>query len=696
MPLLGKTKRFILCSALFAGSIALPFQNLHAETKSKWEPNFSLPRYYAPSTNLNGIVGLNTVPSARMDKKGTVRFGSGKDDPYYHAFIGFQLADPFYVSFRQTSQTDSIKDSPDSFHPGVDFKLRLLDETASRPAIAVGLDSAFGDKRMASEYLTFSKRYKNFDFTGGMAWGRLGSKGHIKNPLRAISDHFGNERDYNSFLESQDTNDWFTGEEIGFFGGVEYFSPIEGLSIKADYGANDYIGEQGIDYFDAPDPWSLSLNYKPLDNIDISAGTIGGETFMARLSMQDQLQAWVGKPYQDKERPPLHAPRKNNNAKSNNVLALSSFEPLGYQIGREAIHVANHSKADQEAIILPLKHKGLKGPVITLMRSDLEKAVLSNTASPDEIWHNAEIDKASSMSWMDLNENVNLKQRDHKGQFKLVLEQKVGLSESDAGFLYKTSGLIEAEKALPYGFLVGATGRVNIADNLRKLSLFRFRDPNPVRSDERDFAANRFGVDRLYGSFFKSLTPSTHMNISAGYLEKMFSGYGGEILYRPFGKTYAIGAEGWRVHKRDPDSRLAKDMDKNATHTGHLNLYYEMPNKTTTAYLKLGQYLREDRGATFGIQNNFDNGTKLEGFITSTNRRDADILGNRTHVFGGVRLSLPLGSFPFIPNGSEFRLYTEPFARDSGQILDIPQSLYEVTEPISSRHLHQSWKNFLE
>ena len=115
-----------------------------------------------------------------------------------------------------------------------------------------------------------------------------------------------------------------------------------------------------------------------------------------------------------------------------------------------------------------------------------------------------------------------------------------------------------------------------------------------------------------------------------------------------------------------------------------------------TAYLKLGQYLRTDVGGTFGLKNTFNNGSSLEGYVTITNQRDADILGNSTHAFGGIKFNLPLGNIPYVPSGSEIRFTTEPFARDSGQILDTPQPLYEITEPISYRSLSQSWTHLLD
>ena len=55
-------------------------------------------------------------------------------------------------------------------------------------------------------------------------------------------------------------------------------------------------------------------------------------------------------------------------------------------------------------------------------------------------------------------------------------------------------------------------------------------------------------------------------------------------------------------------------------------------------------------------------------------------------------LAVPLGSVKFVPEGSEARINVAPIGRDDGQILDKPLSLYEVTEPVSYRHLGRNWQ----
>lgn len=178
-----------------------------------------------------------------MDEEGTMRVGIATSDPYNHAFIGFQIAKPLYVNLRQSMLVSSITKEPSRVYPGMDIKLRIAKEGRYHPNIVFGMNSVLGHERFSSEYFALSKRYYDFDFTGGMAWGRLGSRGHIKNPLSNLTQHFDHDRD-STDENAASPSDWFTGEQIGFFGGVEYFTPLRGLSLKADFNADAYKGEK--------------------------------------------------------------------------------------------------------------------------------------------------------------------------------------------------------------------------------------------------------------------------------------------------------------------------------------------------------------------------------------------------------------------------------------------------------------------
>ncbi len=658
------------------------------------------------STSLTGVLGLNTVPSARMDKTGTVRAGFGHSDPYNHAFIGMQVAKPLYVNLRQSMEVSSVGDKPGRVYPGMDFKLRLTEEDRYMPEISFGMDSAIGHKRHSSEYFALSKRVYDFDLTAGVAWGRLGSAGHIRNPFARLGGHFDKSRDYTN-ENAGGPSDWFTGKDIGFFAGVEYFTPLPGFSFKADIGADRYPGEATTTDYKKPAAWSIGFNYSPKDWIDFGASLIGGDKVMARLTLQDNLFDWRGKSHKDSTARPLSETATETNREKakeeaiaagiamgkvrinagdvSGVVHMNDYEPAAMQIGRAARHLAANAGPDIKTIsIIPVRNN-IRGKAITFSRIDLTNAIEKRRGSPEEIWQD--------VSFRDDKRSISENPSERK--FKFYPEFSFSLAEEDTSHLYRASLVVEERKQYKWGLLTGNALRLNITDRLYQLDKIRALPTDPVRSDVSHFARNTVAVDRSFLSWMTTIRPDLHFAATAGYLEEMYAGLGGEILYRPFGSPFALGAEIWRTHKRDPDSFLALGLkDEEARYTGHLNLYYDVPDTDMTLFAKVGRFLGGDNGLSTGLETTFGP-AKLRGFVTVTNERDQDAFGKDTSYYGGLQLALPLGNIPYVPQGSEARVKFAPMGRDAGQELDKPVSLYEITEPMSYRHLGRNWQEVL-
>ncbi|MCC7305886.1 MAG: YjbH domain-containing protein [Alphaproteobacteria bacterium] len=662
---------------------------------------------------LTGMRGLNVIPTARMDEPGTVRAGISTLDPYMHGYIGFQLAAPLYINIRQSAEVSGLNTDPDRLYPGIDAKLRLLQEDRLHPEIAVGLQSALGHKRMAAEYIVASKRWKDFDFTAGLAWGRMGSAGHLPNPLKKIS-HF-NDREPDGEMPSGISN-WFTGQDIGVFGGVEYFTPVKGLSVKFDWNADRYEAENTALGFDAPPPWSAGLAYKPFNWLDLGIAVQGTDKIMGRIALSTALQDWKKKE-PEKAALPLNPkrssevlPGKMETAAAADGIILSSIQTSPQearamlalrpedsspaQIGRAAIHMANNAGRQTERISITPVMLGLRGPTVELLRTDLERALTHSSGSAEETWRHAEFDVSSpghfqkmkrpAQTWYGLSD------------FHFTLEEQTSLSEEDSGILTRTSFLAGARGPSLFALLdTGYSLRANLHNNLGKLNELRFPSPLPVRGNVDAFASRRIALDRLYTTFTHSFSPELHLAVTGGYLEEMYAGLGGEILYRPFGSRFAVGAEIWEALKREPSTPLNTGFNGDHLLTGHVNAWYDIPKMDLTFNARLGRYLAEDLGGTFALQKNFKNGAHLEGFITATDLADPDPFGGTTHIHHGIRLALPLGGFKYMPRGAGISFKAEPFGRDSGQPLENPVPLYALTEPFSKQHMARQWEEVL-
>lgn len=655
-----------------------------------------------PSANFIGVVGLNNVPSARMEKAGTARVSMSAADPYLHTQIGFQPHDRAYLGFRQTGESGSVFDEAKHLYPGMDLKLKLIDERSYRPQMAIGLQSALGHKRLAAEYLVLSKRYENFDFTAGLGWGRLGTGNQVMDPL-----FFNRLRGDGRDLDGEDPNspsDWFRGD-AGVFGGIEYNLPWEGFSLKADWTSDDYKAERGADDgFSAPKPYALSLNYTG-ENFDAGIGAQGTDILLARFSLKGNFADWPLTsstdhplapvlPRGDRTQPDLvlkDAEAYGLHFKSLQVsgsgmtgaLHLEPFSTTPRQLGQGWRIMANHSQRQAESLSLTPSYLGLKGHDITINRRDLEQEAKLHHGSAEEIWRNLSADPSK----LDLSSDMDL------SSTYLTFKQEISPSEEDNGILHRNALLLTNSNQIWTNFLTESSLRLNIFHNLDRLHKLRPYSANPTRSDVDFYTERPLSLERSYFKGFKTLLTDLHAGLSFGYLEEMFGGLQAEILYRPWGRNWAIGADAARVRKRDYQTAFNLGFMKDVRITSLAHAYYEIPNSDFTISLDAGRYLAGDTGAGLTLKNRFDNGATLEAFVTATNKKDPDVYGDDTNIYSGVRFSLPFGSLKYLPDGSSAEVTVAPFGRDAGQKLDTPHPLYETTESLSYRHLAQNWKD---
>jgi len=667
------------------------------------------------SSNLYGALGLNTVPNARMDKVGTVRAQISHLDPYLHGFLGFQIAEPLYIGIRQSAEGSSFSEDFDRLYPGIDAKVRLVKENAHTPQIALGVQSGLGHKRQAGEYIALSKRYKNFDITGGIGWGRFAGAAHIDNPLKALGSHFDKDRSADGESPNKPQN-WFTGQDIGFFAGIEYFTPLNGLSIKADFGGDTYEAEKTAFNFKPAAPWSLGVNYKPWEFVDLGLAAQGTDKIMARLSFQGNIENWrhqsansiisvPAAPYRTETAMPgamqIDAQKDkielaNIAIDKNTASATIAYNPhhsAPDQFGKAAIHIANNAGPSIEQINIQPTTYNLRGPTINLNRRSLERAFAHNNGSTDEIWHAAEF------------------KHDFKGLQKLreypdsffgiknlsfTLDNQISLSEEDTSLLRRSSLIGRITKPDIFKYLTAGFGlRLNLSDNLGKLDRTRPRAGFPIKSDVADFADRFFALDTAYTALTHTIAPNLHASAISGYVSENFAGLGSEILYRPFDKRYAIGGEVWAVQKRDPFTFANLGTRDGTLLTAHVNGWYDIPNADMTLGVKAGRYLAKDFGASASLTKTFKNGTSLEGYVSISDKADFDPFGGTTHADHGLRLSIPLGGYKYTPN-TNVRVTAAPFGRDIGQFVNNPLPLYNATNKFSLSHITKHWNELNE
>jgi len=239
-----------------------------------------------------GSVGLFQTRTARFRNDGDLSVGYASLDPYLRYYMSFQAMPWLEGTLRYTEITNrsfSIGglDSDEAFQDrGADLKFLLFDERRLVPQIAFGLQDGIGTGLFSGEYLVASKRYYDFDFSLGVGWGYFASGSSIKNPLIKFSDTFRERSGAEGLGGEANFGSYFTGENIGFFGGVEWKTPIKGLILKLEASTQDYQSEPlGIN-FDRGYPINFGFVYSPFPWVELTAAQERGNTIMLRAGLR--------------------------------------------------------------------------------------------------------------------------------------------------------------------------------------------------------------------------------------------------------------------------------------------------------------------------------------------------------------------------------------------------------------------------
>jgi hypothetical protein len=253
--------------------------------------------------------------------------------------------------------------------------------------------------------------------------------------------------------------------------------------------------------------------------------------------------------------------------------------------------------------------------------------------------------------------------------------------------------LFDPSNPLGVQFLAGASGT---AELLPGLSLngeveaniwdnFNTNRPSDsllphVRTDfAQYFTQGKNGIGDLEGDYNFRISPDVFAIVRAGYLESMFAGVGGEVLWRPEEQRWALGGDLYEVQQRDFDRLFG--LQPYRTLTGHVSLYYASPWYGLNFIVRAGQYLAGDRGVTFEMSRRFSTGVEIGAFFTKTNVSAAQF--GEGSFDKGIVLRIPIGWVAPIDTQTELGTVLRPVQRDGGQELSGDAILYDETRRTS-------------
>jgi hypothetical protein len=356
-------------------------------------------------------------------------------------------------------------------------------------------------------------------------------------------------------------------------------------------------------------------------------------------------------------------------------------------IGRTARILSAASPTEIDYFEITLTRVGQPISTVTLLRSEIDK-LAQRTGSPAELFYTSELSPGSE-------ESLNYMQTD--------LFPQIG------GFIYPVfrQSLFDPDNPVYVEFGVGASGGMRLArswflegtfiaslyDDFNQINRGANSDLPHVRSDIAQYLKKgKYGVENLSTSYYFKLAPDIYGRATAGYLERMFAGFGGELLYRPFGRRWAVGVDLWSVRQRGYDVLL--DLRKHDAITGHLTAYYDLPWHDVQVAVSAGQYLAGDKGVTFQFSRRFSTGIQVGAWFTLSNV-SAQRFGEGSFD-KGIRIIIPFEWAAPFATQSGYDLGLRPIQRDGGQRLDGDTVLYGMTDPSNYGALSREWSSVFQ
>lgn len=696
------------------------------------------------STSDFGGVGLLQMPTARFAPEGTISFSSGRVEPYFRNALMIQGLPWAEGVLRYTTIQNRlygpVEFSGDQKYKdrSVDLKIRLIEESANAPQVAIGFRDIAGTGIFSSEYLVMSRRYYDWDFTLGMGWGNMGSRGQVRNPFTFFSKRF-EKRQIDVGEGGTLSYQYFRGPRASLFGGVSFKTPVPGLTAKIEYDGNNYRSEGLNNAQKVKSPFNFGLSYRYNDWLDISMGVERGNKMMVQLSFRGNLASRNGMPKLDPPPEPLKfrdfsrhrellavSPSSNHSTnggleegsdkdKTPELRLATALEARKYQvdavaingkrvtvrasqntyrsvpraIGRAARIMANESPPEVEELTYINLENGLETSRITLLRKDLEKA-LRFEGSAEEIASNVRIESPGANTPL-AGEYRPDSTPEFTWNWSPAMRHHVG--GPDNPYFYQVFLRVNGELKLSRELSLTGDFGINIYNNFAALKLPSDSELPHVRSDIKEYLKQgKNGVTRLQLDYLKNFGPDWYGRASAGIFEDMFGGVGGELLYKPFGRDWAVGAELYRVRQRDFKMRF--DFRDYKVTTGHVDLYYKLPFYQTLAKVSAGRYLAGDKGITVDLSRRFENGAMVGIFFTKTNV-SAEQFGEGSFD-KGFYFSIPIDMISLFSTRGEIGLGWRPLTRDGGQRLNIGKRLYPLIRDSGSEGLTRDWSEILK
>lgn len=685
---------------------------------------------FKPSQMDFGGVGLMQMPTGRMADEGEFSVNGTVNNEYQWYSVSLQLMPWLESTIRYTIVDDLLYSNDPSFSgdtkytdKGIDFKLRLIEEGRYLPEVSVGVRDFGGTGLFDGEFVAATKRFGNLDLTLGMGWGYIGQSGNVTNPFCKASDKYCTRpTDYKGSGGMVDFDRWFRGP-AAIYGGFEYQTPYKQLRLKVEYDSNDYSQDYPARRADIEmtqhTPWNVGIVYQLGGWGDARLSYERGDTVVAGITLATNFNELAGF-WKDE---PLPEPRpsavqtldevnwaeisqqlESNAGYQNNQILIKDYNEV--VVYGEQVKYRDRDRAEEKAVAilanqLPeeiatyhvIETKESLSVAATEMNSAQFKSFHNQEsigASSEDAKQDREVESTKAVIYFDGRERLDYSLSPH-------LSQSFGSAESF--YLYSIGIDAAASYWLTDSVKLSSSLYFNLVDNYDKFNYITPPDGTSVPRVRTQFRAyvhdNPVWMNHLQLTWFEEYGSGFYSQAYGGYLESMFAGVGGEVLYRSLNSNWAIGADLNLISQRDPESWFGVYEQPNQTGGDYGNDYVVMDQGSTgfvTAYympkwsfldstlfkVGIGKFLAGDIGTRIDFSKQFDSGV-IAGAYASFTDLSSDEYGEGSFT-KGFYLSIPFDLMTVRPSGNRANFNWQPITRDGGQVLNKQYHLFDLTD----------------
>jgi len=666
----------------------------------------------AATPTVGGQSGYINMPSAEVGFDGTFSTGFSYDRPY-----GSLWATATVLPFLQvTGRYVSIAGTPGfTFEPGeygseygrykdkvVDAKLRLVEESAWMPAVAVGATDLLGTELFRGQYIVATKSF-----------------GKARNIEASVG--FGNDR------------------PDGIFGGVRWgFMSAPGWAAVVEYDSNDYKkdfraletsagqrrkgGAVGLEY-----RWGWLGAQVARHRDHFSANAYVSIPFSEREFLPKLLEPAVFQPKSTGERVSVSEWQKDPNQRKVLVDALAKqnfknirveFESgilkltltntrisnLGRAVGRATRTAVAFAPIGTRAI--HVTYTRLEQPVATYEFFDLRRltdyltglidreaflqTVLVRYSTPadrvqeDEQGLLAATREENAVLGVRLNQEgevVQLRSEDREAnRFRIVPRTSFFFNDPSGALRYELAAVSNYDRRFGEGLYFNSTFKLNLLENVSGVTQPSNSVLPHVRTDIADYKrGGRFKLNRAILNKYLMLDERVYARVSAGLYEEMYRGVGGQVLYLPKDTRWAADVAVDALEQRGFKGWFDKRDYRTVTALGAL--HYRLPYDITVT-ARAGRFLAKDNGVRMEFKRRFQSGVEIGAWYTKTSGKDITNPGSPTDPYNdkGVFLSIPLNIMLLADTQASAGFAIAPWTRDVGQMVGSPGDLYDIME----------------